>query len=67
MNPSDSLLAPRAFDSVLYARSLPDAGRQGGSLLFHVSLSPRAVAHTPERSSTRPGTCRALSIAFAVT
>jgi hypothetical protein len=66
VNPSDSLLAPSNFGSALYAWSLPDIGCQVGSLLFRASLSPRAVAHTPERSRARPGSRRTLSVAFAV-
>jgi len=52
-SPSDSLPAPRAFSHpALYARSLPDAGRQVGSLLFRILLSKRATASQPRRGPT---------------
>jgi hypothetical protein len=48
MDPSDSLLAPLDFSRpALYARSLPDAGCQVGSLLFRILLSQRATVHYP--------------------
>src|SRR4030065_553900 len=50
----------------LYARSLPDAGRRVGSLLFRTPPSKRAAALTPGRPSARSGT-RTLSMAFAAT
>jgi len=66
MAPSDSRCAPGDFAFGLYARSLPDAGRADGSLLFPSELWARAAPHTP----AGPG---ALSVspapdaAFAVT
>jgi hypothetical protein len=66
-SPSDSLSAPRPFRRCLIGRGFaPTSGCRGGSLLFHIEPSFRAVPSTPGSSSATSGLF-ALSLAFAPT